>query len=220
MPAANDIDECEIPILTYPTPAHGRYFRFTAIDYYGIGAGLNYMTWNFIVWMLYHTKSRQFSSECKFCTGEDKNVSKYHSTTLLIKLTLKCLIICKYIIALSSLWSLKYTASWLKHGIFPGPSRAEIFHALNSHLHVNHGSLGLPQESQLVSLPRLELGPGQLEPGQVHLAQQAAPVERQAWLQDLDHREQVPTEAHDGLQVDPLWFRVSGWVTQSRNMSV
>ncbi len=48
MPSAIGINTCEIPILTYPVPAHGRYFRLTAIDHHGYSVALNYLDWHFL----------------------------------------------------------------------------------------------------------------------------------------------------------------------------
>ncbi len=48
LPSALDLGVCDIPINTYETPAHGRYFRFTAVNYYGKGSGINYLDWQFL----------------------------------------------------------------------------------------------------------------------------------------------------------------------------
>lgn len=37
---------CDVPTIQFPVAKFGRYIRFTAINYYGYGAGLNYLGWN------------------------------------------------------------------------------------------------------------------------------------------------------------------------------
>ncbi len=42
--------ECDIEIEKFGTGAHGRYMRYTSVDFYGsIGGGLNYMSWEFVL---------------------------------------------------------------------------------------------------------------------------------------------------------------------------
>ncbi len=41
-------DECQLPEKTFSAFAHGRYVRFTALTYYAMGSGLNYITWEVV----------------------------------------------------------------------------------------------------------------------------------------------------------------------------
>ncbi len=38
---------CDLPIFSYDAIGFGRYLRFVAKNYYGLSAGINYMTWKF-----------------------------------------------------------------------------------------------------------------------------------------------------------------------------
>ncbi len=38
-------DPCHLPLEEFPAVAQGRYVRFTAKSYYGVGVGLNYLGW-------------------------------------------------------------------------------------------------------------------------------------------------------------------------------
>ncbi len=46
LPSAIDVDACQIPIKSYSVQVYARYLRYTLVNYYEKGAGLNHISWD------------------------------------------------------------------------------------------------------------------------------------------------------------------------------